>query len=110
MHLFGDTRVLATHRNYDDDTHRRCLCDREHAGWRERGKRSLVAVLLEDGRLLALPPSWLTEEPDPPGWPEERDRKLLAWRGPGIANDIDWPVKLAFAMAANQAAEAVSSR
>ena len=109
MYLFGNTRVIGIDGKFDDKP-RSCLCDKEHEGWRLLGASKKVAILLEDSRCLAVPPEWLTEVPDPPGWAEDRSEMVRRWRGSTFANDFDFPVKLAFAMAANEVAEAISSR
>ncbi len=105
MILFGDTRVLDINRRFEDGPSM-CLCGCHNEGWRERGKTVKVAILLENYRLLAVPPGWLVTVADPTGWEAERTRLLACYKGSGIANDINFPIKIAFAMAANEAAAA----
>lgn len=111
MFLLGNTRVLSIDYKFDDCGFG-CRCCNENEIWREMGKTQKVAVILEDHRFLAVPPHWLTIAKDPPGWEVERQRLLAQWSVDGFsgaraANDFAMPVKIAFAMAANQSAESL---
>ncbi len=71
MKRLGDAsgpRILFVDENYKAP---RCLCGQCFADEHAMGQRHMV--LLEDGRLLAVPPSWIVSLPDPPGWEAERE-------------------------------------